>query len=193
MTLILIKAMPTSKVLFRGMYIINASVNNIMSNNNYNYIKLIKNNVVFKRISSKPKTCYISGVDFNEAYTSKDFRDKGDIEGDENLRKQVIVPKDICNALAMETDGAIWAAPQLTEGRKKMQKMSMDVHSRVVSDKAEPSECQICDCVSDKVGVGMSVCRSCEPRAPITKVLIIALCDNLTLYNVANSNVSSKN
>eukprot|EP00920_Eleutheroschizon_duboscqi_P012335 GHVT01029474.1.p1 GENE.GHVT01029474.1~~GHVT01029474.1.p1 ORF type:complete len:2008 (+),score=229.68 GHVT01029474.1:1639-7662(+) len=131
----------------------------------------IQDNFKLKSASKSPKSSYIIGVDFNEAYTTKDFKDKGDIEGDANLRKQVLVPKDICNALAMETDGSIWSAPQLTEGRKKIQKMFMDVHSRTVSLKAEPSDCQICECVSDEVGVGMSVCRSCEPRNPIDQLL----------------------
>ena len=38
----------------------------------------------------------------------------------------------------------------------------MDVLSRVIAKKAVPSDCQICDCVAEKSGLGQPVCKACS-------------------------------
>ncbi len=55
----------------------------------------------------------------------------------------------------------MWFSLQLG-GRPAAQKKFIDVLTRVVAKKAEPTECQKCDCQVDRAGVGMSVCRDCN-------------------------------
>lgn len=121
------------------------------------------------RVNAKsPKTSYIFGVDSESMFTDKDY---GKLKGDTELRDFVIMPKDICVALSEETDGSVFNINKMKTGKPFIQKKFRDVFSLMVTEKAEPADCQICDCVADEVGMGKSVCRPCVIRSPIYKYL----------------------
>jgi hypothetical protein len=94
-------------------------------------------------------------------FTRKDAGGK-DLVGDRELRQQVQIPKDLCAALALESDGSIFNTLQWTQSRPYMQKRFMDVMVRLVAEKGRPESCQKCDCVSDELGVGRAVCKTCQ-------------------------------
>jgi len=107
-------------------------------------------------------------VDSESMFTEKDY---GKLKGDTELRDFVIMPKDICVALSEETDGSVFNINKMKTGKAFIQKKFRDVFSLMVAEKAEPADCQICDCVADEVGMGKSVCRPCVIRSPIYKYL----------------------
>jgi hypothetical protein len=120
--------------------------------------------------NKSPKTAYIFGVDKDGVFTHKHVNDR-ELAGDRELRNQVAAPKDLCAALTEVTDGTVFSAPQMTNSNPAMQKKLVDVMVRLWAKKAEPSSCQVCDCIADNVGVGMSVCHHCEMRSPIFDIL----------------------
>jgi hypothetical protein len=121
--------------------------------------------------SRSPKTAYIFGVDDEAVYTSKDV--SGDeLEGDTDLRKYIRLPKDLCVALAQDTEGSIFSAKQWIESRYALQKKFSDVWVRTIASKAEPSDCQVCECIASPDSLsGTSQCHSCEPRKPVYTLL----------------------
>ncbi|XP_014673849.1 PREDICTED: uncharacterized protein LOC106814086 [Priapulus caudatus] len=116
------------------------------------------------RAANKKKASMIVGIDGNSVYTLKDQRDKV-LAGDKALYQQLQIPKDICVALAQETNGTMFNADKLTTGRMNHQKKYRDVFARRIAMTAEPNGCQICTCEDDEFGVGYSDCRPCvEPK-----------------------------
>ena len=122
----------------------------------------------------QPKSLHIffiipSGVDRETVYTRKDAGTT-ELVGDSEIRSQIMMPKDLCVALSEETDGSVFNTLQFINSRPFIQKRFMDVLVRVVADKAEPSECQICECTTDSVGAGKADCRHCVRPSPIYPV-----------------------
>jgi len=113
--------------------------------------------------------CVSLGVDRETVYTRKDAG-TADLVGDSEIRPQILMPKDLCVALSEETDGSVFNTLQYTDTRPYIQKRFMDVLVRVIADKAEPSDCQICDCRPDEVGAGKADCRHCVRPNPIYDV-----------------------
>ena len=110
-----------------------------------------------------------SGFDETTVYTRKDVTNE-DLTGEPDLRRYIRLPKDLCAALTQDTDGSVFSAQQWLDSRPQIQKRFVDVMVRTFARKAIPTECQICSCVADEVGVGASQCTSCQPRIPIYKV-----------------------
>ena len=109
------------------------------------------------------------GIDETTVYTRKDVASE-DLAGESDLRRYIRLPKDLCAALTQDTDGSIFSAKQWLDSRPQIQKRFVDVMVRTFARKAIPTECQICSCVADEVGVGASQCTSCQPRNPIYRV-----------------------
>ena len=109
----------------------------------------------------------MTGADRDAIFNPKSIRN---IDGDKVLRKQAIMPKDLCVALSEETDGSFFNTLKWLSGKRKLQKKFVDVMVRVIAKKAVPTACQICECIPDVTGTGMSVCRNCNRPAPIYKV-----------------------
>ena len=112
-----------------------------------------------------------TGADKDALYSRRDAGKK-DVTGDRELRSQVAMPKDLCAALAEETDGSVFSSQQLVNRRPDEVKAFLDVFAHVIARKGEPSKCQRCECIVDEVGVGRSICHSCEDRMPLYKVSI---------------------
>ncbi|XP_023930015.1 uncharacterized protein LOC106176762 [Lingula anatina] len=104
-----------------------------------------------------PKTNYIFGVDGNTAFTSK----TSDIQGDRALFKQIAIPKDLCVALALETNGSVFNSLKLEQGRWSDKKLFADSVAQRVASTSQPSECQVCECRKGDQEVGITVCRKC--------------------------------
>ncbi|XP_064626174.1 apolipophorins-like [Lineus longissimus] len=113
------------------------------------------------RTSSPVKTSYIFGLDEKAVFTNKDVN-APILSGDAVLKNQVIMPKDICVTLALETNGTVFNIQKLLAGRYTTQKAFLDVFARRLANSAHPTKCQICECTPDINGVGRSVCTSCE-------------------------------
>jgi len=106
-------------------------------------------------------SAYIFGADRDSVYTRRDAAN-AELEGDRELRQQLMVPKELCAALAMETEGSVFNTLQWTESRPYMQKRFVDVLVRLIAKKGQPDDCQNCDCVADETGVGKTVCQTCQ-------------------------------
>lgn len=120
----------------------------------------------FKLRTAATKTAYIFGIDEIGLFTPRSVNDE-DLTGDQALRRQVMVPKDLCSALSQENSGAIFSATQLVQSRTVVQKKFTDVFSRLVAKKGTPTNCQICECVADASGVGFSQCKSCSTAVKV--------------------------
>ena len=103
----------------------------------------------------------ITGVDRLGVFTDKSHKDKA-LKGDRELRPYIDVPKDICTVLAMDLDGTIFSAKHMMELRYAQQKRFYDIFARLVAKKANPSECQRCECTYG----GQTVCKRCSPLTP---------------------------
>jgi len=123
---------------------------------------LVQEPVMLK--SRSPKTAFIFGVDERTVYTSKDMSD--DLVGEEDLRKYIRMPKDLCVALTQDANGAVFSARQWVDSRPVVQKKFSDIMVRAIARKAAPTECQVCECAADQNGNGVSQCHSCTPRTP---------------------------
>lgn len=110
--------------------------------------------------------CHLTGADKEAVYSRRDAGKK-EVTGDRDVRGQVTMPKDLCAALAEETDGSVFSSQQMTNKRPDEIKAFFDVFAHVITRKGEPTKCQRCECVVDEAGVGKSVCRSCEDRMPV--------------------------
>jgi len=115
----------------------------------------------FRLRAQSPKTSFIFGVDRLGLFTPKHVGD-ATLNGDAELRRQVILPKDLCAALTETTDGSTFNIGQLLRTRPAMQKRFVDVLSRLIVKKATPSGCQNCECVLGESGQGTTTCRSCD-------------------------------
>jgi hypothetical protein len=134
--------------------------------------------------SRSPKTAFIFGVDEQTVYTSKDTAGD-DMAGEEDLRKYVRMPKDLCVALTQDASGAVFSARQWVDSRAAVQKKFGDVMVRAFARKAAPTDCQSCECVTDESGAGVSRCQSCTPRSPIYSLMPNFYGDDFTDNEVA--------
>ncbi len=75
-------------------------------------------------------------------------------EGSTSLRRQLRPFKDYLSALALETGGSVFTLRRLsrTDADSLTTKRAATVLARRVSQRAEPSPCQVCDCVPDPLG-----------------------------------------
>jgi len=133
-------------------------------------LHLMMENVFRLRSISKPYNIY--GMDANSVYTSKDIK-QNPLRGNPQLYSQTYKPKDICVALALERNGSVFNSLKLTQGRRDEQKYFIDVLSRRIALTTDAPSCQICECLSDSVGGGRSVCRDCslQKYTPFSQLL----------------------
>ena len=105
------------------------------------------------------------GIDATSVYTSK-MAGQDSVKGDRALREFVNEPVNYCTLLSQETNGAIFDSGLL--GTKEFDEVFV---KRIVKN-SEPSQCQVCKCVEDRmVGVGRSVCEKCvDPINPLQHV-----------------------
>jgi len=125
---------------------------------------------MIKLKSKSPKTEYIFGVDESTVYTSKDVAGS-ELAGEPDLRKYIRLPKDLCVALTQDADGSVFSARQWIDSRPLIQKKFSDVLVRAVARKSKPTACQICECVADDHGSGVSQCSSCTPRSALYSLM----------------------
>ena len=110
---------------------------------------------------------HFSGVDDQAAFTRKDVSDE-ELVGDEALFRQLQMPQDKCAALAQGNKGSVFNSNKFTSGHVNTQKSFMDVFAKRVAT-IETSECQVCECVHNRWGVGKSICRSCVAPTKVSK------------------------
>lgn len=140
-----------------------SDIQRIMLNNDIHLHVLVQEAIRLK--SRSPKAAYIYGTDQSTVYTRKDVA--GDeLAGEPDLRRYVRLPKDLCVALTMDTDGSVFSVRQWLDSRPMIQKQFVDVMIRTLARKAQPTECQICQCIPDEAQVGISQCHSCYRRDP---------------------------
>jgi hypothetical protein len=141
-----------------------SDVQRILLNNDIHLHVLVQDTIKLK--SKSPKTAYIYGTDQQTVYTRRDVA--GDeLIGEPDLRRYISLPKDLCVALTMDTDGSVFSVRHLVESRPLIQKQFIDVMTRTWARKALPTSCQICECLADEALVGNSQCQSCFRREPI--------------------------
>jgi hypothetical protein len=140
-----------------------SDVQRILLDNDIHLHVLVQDIIRLK--SKSPKTAYIYGVDQETVYTRKDVSGD-DLTGEPDLRRYIRLPKDLCVALTMDTDGSVFSARQWLDSRPPVQKQFIDVMVRTVARKAQPTSCQICECMADESLTGVSRCRSCNRPDP---------------------------
>lgn len=76
--------------------------------------------------------------------------------------------KDLCTPLALETNGTVFNLDRVSNVAlgdgptiPVLNKRFLDVWSRRVASRAQPPNCQRCDCVADQDGSGRSICQNC--------------------------------
>jgi hypothetical protein len=114
----------------------------------------------------------IVAVDAKSVYRGKDFVQRK-LTGQPQLRSQVLVPKDVCIALAQESRGSFFTTSPQNESEEvaRISKTWKSLLSRRVTESAEPAVCQLCDCVEDRHSFQpKSVCRPCRPNQPAITV-----------------------
>jgi hypothetical protein len=98
-------------------------------------------------------TFKIFGFDVDGAYTSHHAK-RGPLVADASLKRQLVLPKDLCTPLAVETNGTRFTTDSFS-------KKTLDVWSRRIAQTAHPSECQRCECVPDRNGGSRFMCHQC--------------------------------
>ena len=104
----------------------------------------------------------IFGFDREHAYTKKYLKD---LKGDVILRQSMRMPKDklgLCTALAIESNGAVFAAKKLRPGEKSPYKKFALVFAKRVAKSAIPNRCQMCECSGHNNGIAYMSCTSCS-------------------------------
>ncbi len=83
--------------------------------------------------------------------------------GSAALKRQLRPAKDYLSALALETGGSVFSLGPLSRSQRRSHKVAGTVFARRVSSRAEPSPCQVCDCVPDPHGGsgGQVQCHRC--------------------------------
>lgn len=101
----------------------------------------------------------VFGFDAEEVYTVRNVRN---LKGDRELRRQLILPKDFCAPLALETNGTLFDLKKMMSSQLQQQtKKFIDIFARRVAATGEPSPCQRCDCIGDRDGIGSILCQRC--------------------------------
>ncbi|EZA49996.1 Apolipophorins [Ooceraea biroi] len=101
------------------------------------------------------------GLDATKSYTRKDARE---LIGDVDLRRQVKLSKHVlgyCTPLSLETNGTIFSGNKLRLEKSPAIKKFASVFAKRVVLSAEPSRCQICECIADNNGVTKMECMPC--------------------------------
>ena len=83
------------------------------------------------------------------------------MKGDRELRRQLLLPKDFCTPLALETDGTVFDLKKMINGPFAEIKQFVDIFARRVAATARPSPCQHCDCIGNQDGYGSILCQRC--------------------------------
>ena len=109
---------------------------------------------------------HVLGIDGQTAFTRRDVSDETRF-GDEALFRQLHMPKDKCAALAQGNKGSVFNSNKFISGHVNTQKSFLEVFAKRVTT-FETSDCQVCECVSNRWGVGYSVCRSCEAPSTVS-------------------------
>ncbi|CAH2058175.1 unnamed protein product, partial [Iphiclides podalirius] len=113
-------------------------------------------------LSKKRVAKYLFGVDSTLAYTNKDYER---LVGDAGLRKQVKLPKDklgICNSLALETNGTVWAGAKLSGERAAARRFATVAGARVARAGRACARAR-CECRAARLH-----CRPCrDDRDPL--------------------------
>ncbi|XP_033095238.1 uncharacterized protein LOC117099816 [Anneissia japonica] len=109
------------------------------------------------------KAVNIYGIDQRYAFTRKSSADNF---GDADLRRLVKEPASKCAVLALESNGTIFDMQSINE------KKFIDVFTQRLIQTTVPMECQVCKCVADKEGSGITICEKCfkpfsSPYRPI--------------------------
>jgi hypothetical protein len=116
--------------------------------------------------SSVTKSRGIIAVDSSSVYDAKALQAHKFV-GQKDLRSQVLVPKDVCVALAHESGGSFFTSKFLSAGTSVQQKQWKSLFSHRLLKSAWPTSCQTCDCIMDSDLLhSRSVCRPCTPRRP---------------------------
>lgn len=68
---------------------------------------------------------------------------------------------DLCALLSHGSDGTVFDVNQYNNKQKQF----TQIFVKAIADKAQPTPCQKCQCVADKAGAGVSVCRPCSINA----------------------------
>jgi hypothetical protein len=109
------------------------------------------------------------GLDATRSYTKKDSRV---LIGDVELRRQVKLSKNAlgyCTPLSLETNGAIFSGSKLrTLEKLGAVKKFANVFAKRLALTAQPSSCQLCECIADNDGITKMECAPCDYPTPIT-------------------------
>lgn len=101
----------------------------------------------------------VFGFDAEEVFTARNARN---VKGDRELRRQLVLPKDYCTPLALETNGTVFDVKKMMPANGQYQiKKFVDIFARRVAATAEPSACQRCDCIANRDGIGAILCQRC--------------------------------
>jgi len=122
----------------------------------------IMNDKAIEMKSAQKKGQNIFAVDAKTVFRGKDFSQKR-LTGQVDLRSQVIVPKDVCIALAQESRGSFFSTQPLFTSESKQWRSLL---ARRVTETADPQVCQVCDCIMDRDHHSKTVCRPCKPFLP---------------------------
>lgn len=114
----------------------------------------------FKGMSDAKRTATskMYGYDQDGFFTKSNLHQD---EGDRALRRQLRLPKDYLSALAMESGGTVFSLQRFDPQDKLTSKMASTVLSRQLALRAEPSSCQVCDCLPNRDGQGHLQCHKC--------------------------------
>ena len=110
------------------------------------------------RGSRTRSTDKVHGFSKTHIYTARNLND---VKGDSVLRKQLRDPKDFLSTLATESGGTVFALSKFEANEPVENKKSGSIFGIQVAVRAEPAECQVCDCVADSDGVGRLQCHKC--------------------------------
>jgi hypothetical protein len=116
--------------------------------------------------ASEGKQRGVLGVDADTVYRAKDVTQK-QLRGQQTMRTQVAIPKDICVALAQESNGAFFSTQALATSEAKTLKSLL---ARRVVMTAKPEASVVCECVpaadDDVFAAPRQVCRPLVARKP---------------------------
>ena len=83
----------------------------------------------------------------------------------EAQHQDINIPEDYCSNLAVNTNGSIFDSSHILSGRVREQKEFLRTVGDRVGTSDDPSECQVCTCEADAMGLPRSVCRRCGAQS----------------------------
>lgn len=114
--------------------------------------------LVIKRKINSQEDKNVYGFDADEVFTVRNVRN---LQGDRELRRQLVLPKDFCTPLALETNGTLFDLEKMINSQSTEIKQFVDIFAHRVAATAQPSPCQRCDCIGDRDGNGSILCQRC--------------------------------